>query len=298
VLVSTATSPSVRLHGTFINPNHFAGYLQIALAFSFGLLWRELLHNRERASGIRDLADRVEKRAIPMAGPVILWAVIGAGIALTRSRGGILAASITTLTMLTLAMIGKAHRTRVAFWIVPSVVAGLLFVAFATGDAPILRFLASDPRDPESDMRLEIWRASLRLSHHSPLVGTGLGTFREAFRRVQPAAVVGLVEQAHNDFLQMLVTGGWIGAALATLTFVSILALLLRAWGRQDHREENAFALAGIGALVALMLHGLVEFNMSIPAIPATLAVMTGLAWAAATWEQKRPSPRAADPAR
>lgn len=76
-----------------------------------------------------------------------------------------------------------------------------------------------------------------------------------------------------------------------------MLALLLRAWMRQEHREESAFALAGTGVLISLMLHGLVEFNMSIPAIPATLALMLGVAWAAATYEQRRPSPRAADPA-
>ncbi|HEX7422081.1 MAG TPA: O-antigen ligase family protein [Thermoanaerobaculia bacterium] len=297
VLVSTATtSPSVRVHGTFINPNHFAGYLQIGLAFSFGLLLRELLHSRERGDGIRDLADRVEKRAIPLVGPVLLWVVIAAGIALTRSRGGILAALITTITMLALATVGRRRQTRLAFAIVPAVLAALVLVAFTTGEAPLLRFLAADPRDTASDMRPEIWRASLLAWHQSPTLGTGLGAFREAFRRVQPQSVVGLVEQAHNDFLQMLVTGGWIGAVLVTGAFLSMLALLLRAWMRQEHREESAFALAGIAALISLMLHGLVEFNMSIPAIPATLAIMLGLAWTAATYEERRPCPRAADP--
>jgi putative inorganic carbon (hco3(-)) transporter len=296
LLYSTATTPAAeRLHGTFINPNHFAGYLEIALAFAFGVAWRELLHNRERADGIRDLADRVEKRAVPLVGPVLLWAVVAAGIALTRSRGGILAALLTTVTLVALAPLHRRQsRASIAIPVVLVVAGGLIFVAFTTGEAPLLRFFASDPRDIRSDMRTEIWRASLRAYDHSPLLGTGLGTFREAFRRVQPRSVEGLVEQAHNDFLQMLVTGGWIGGALVAIAFASMLIILIRAWLQQEHREESAIGLAGIGALLSLMVHGLVEFNMSIPAIPATLAVMLGLAWAAAIF-QPRPS-RASTP--
>jgi O-antigen ligase len=291
ILYSTATTSAMqRLHGTYINPNHFAGYLGLTLAFAFGIFWREVLHNRERADGVRDMADRLEKRAIPLIATVLVWSVAAAGIGLTRSRGGILAALLTTIALIILAPLHRRRQARMAVAAVPAVLAvlaGLVFVFFTAGEAPLLRFLASDPRDVGSDMRVEIWTASLKAFHRSPLLGTGLGTFREAFRRVQPHSINGLVEQAHNDFLQMLVTGGWIGSVLVVIAFGSMLVLLIRAWLRQEHREESAFALAGIGALLSLILHGLVEFNMSIPAIPATLAVMLGLAWAAA---QYRPS--------
>jgi len=36
------------MHGTFINPNHFAGYLEIGLAFSFVLLWTEISRSGRR----------------------------------------------------------------------------------------------------------------------------------------------------------------------------------------------------------------------------------------------------------
>lgn len=287
ILYSTATTAAEeRLHGTYINPNHFAGYIQIALAFAFGIVLREILHNRERASGIEDMGERFEKRALPLVAPVLLFGVLAAGIGLTRSRGGILAAALTTIIVLTLAPLHQARPGRrrvIAIALIVAVFAGVLFVAFTTGEAPILRFLAADPRDVGSDERVELWRASVAAWQLSPTFGAGLGAFREAFRRTQPASVEGLVEEAHNDFLQMLVTGGWAGATLVAIAFASMFVLLVRAWRRQEHREESAFALAGIGALLSLIIHGLVEFNMSIPAIPATLAVMIGIAWAAAT---------------
>ena len=90
-----------------------------------------------------------------------------------------------------------------------------------------------------------------------------------------------MIEHAHNDFLQILVTGGVVGAALGVALFGSLFVVFYRAWSRQIHREESALALAGLGALLSLTLHGLVEFNLSIPVIPATLSSVLGLAWAA-----------------
>jgi O-antigen ligase len=300
ILYSAATTDAEdRLHGTFINPNHFAGYIEIALAFAFGLVWREILHSRERGAALRDIGERFEKRAMPLVAPILLWAVMAAGIGLTRSRGGILAAAVTTAILLAIAPFHQARTGRrrvMAIALIVAVLGGNVFVAVSTGQAPLLRFLASDPRDVSTDDRVEMWRASIAAWHLSPTFGAGLGAFREAFRRTQPAIVEGLVEQAHNDFLQMLVTGGWVGASLVVIAFASFFVLLVRAWRRQEHREESAFALAGIGALLSLTLHGIVEFNMSIPAIPATLAAMLGIAWAAATTNGDRgtiPRPRA-----
>ena len=277
-------SASERVHGAFVNPNHFAGYLEIALAMAFGALWGEVLVNRDRGLGIRDRGDRLEKRLLPMAGRILLWGVIAAGIALTRSRGGILAAAVSTVVLLIMGAIhrpGKERRDRIAVFSALAVLLGFGFVALSTGEGPLLRFLAADPRDVGTDDRFAIWQTSLKAWRLFPLLGSGLGAFREAFRRVQPRELHGLVEQAHNDFLQLLVTGGWIGAALGVVVFLSAAVLLIRAWRAQRHREESGFILGGFGALLMLTLHGIVDFNMSVPAIPATLAVLVGASWAA-----------------
>ena len=286
LVVAALINPSDRLHGTFINPDHMAGYLEIGLAFAFGLVWTEVLTNSERVKGMHDRGERFERRFIPLAWRILVWVVIGAGIVLTRSRGGLLASALTTAILLLMALfrlqagsMERQQRIRALGALVFSL--GLMLVIFTTGQAAILRFLASDPRDIGTDTRVEIWRGSLRAFHLFPNSGSGLGTFREAFRRVQTTEIVGLVEQAHNDFLQLLVTAGWAGGALGAIAFGSMLILLLGGWTRQQHREESAFILAGFGALLCLTLHGLVEFNMSIPAIPATLAAMIGSAWSA-----------------
>jgi O-antigen ligase len=285
IYASATTGAAQRLHGTFINPNSFAGYLEIALAIAFAAVYRELLYGRERAAGAEDAAERFERRVLPLLLPAVAWATVAAGLALTRSRGGIVAATGSTLVLIALVAL-KPRRDGSAATIATGaalfVIAGIIFVISTTGSAAALRFFASDPRDLTSNTRTEIWAASIKAWHSSPLLGSGLGAFRESFRRVQPASIQGLVEQAHNDFLQILVTCGVIGAALAAVALGSILILLVRAWLKQVRREESAVAIASIGALISLLLHGIVDFNLSIPAIPATLAVVLGTSWAAA----------------
>jgi O-antigen ligase len=287
VVVAAALRSGERVHGPFTNPDHFAGYLEIALALAFGALWAEVLTSRDRAAEALERAERFERRFPAMAARLLLWSLIAAGIALTESRGGMLAAGVTTLFLFGAAILHRRSRAhgRAATATGLALLLAILFVGAAVGAQRFYRFLETDPRDLTGNTRVALWKTSLAAWREFPFVGSGLGTFREAFRRVQPRELRAFVEQAHNDFLQLAVTGGAVGAALGVLLFVSLFTLLLRAWARQRHREESALALAGLGALLSLTLHGLVEFNLSIPIIPATLACVLGASWAAARRE-------------
>lgn len=282
IFFALVREPAERLRGLFENPNHFAGYLEIILALAFGALWSEVLTGADRASSAGHERS-LEKRFLRLSGWALVWAIVATGIAMTRSRGGILAAGVTTLVLLGMAMLHRRTglRRRAARGLALAFVAGVLFVAITTGPRPFQRFLWSDPRALQGELRVPLWKTSVEAWRQFPLLGSGLGTFPDAFRRVQPRDLNFLVEQAHSDFLQLLVTGGSLGAALGVLLFASLFFLLGRAWRRERHREESATVLAGFGALLSLTLHGLVEFNMSIPIIPAMLACALGAAFAA-----------------
>lgn len=293
VFLQSADDPSAgRLHGAFINANHFSGYLEIMLALSFGALWREVLHARERDRRFSERGRRFESSFMRVSARALVWGLFAAGIALTKSRAGILVAVIATLLMLALGLGHrrvKRQRYALALFGGGAIAAGILFVAMAARQQPILRFLASDPRDPASDLRPTLWRLSWLAWKNFPVFGSGLGTFREAFRRIQPPNFDFFVEFAHSDPLQLLVTGGLIGFVLGATAFVIFGARLFRRWRRDQRREETSFMLAGLGALFSIALHGFVEFNLSIPAVPATLAAVLGFAWAATYADENRP---------
>jgi O-antigen ligase len=279
-----------RLHGAFVNPNHFAGYLEIALAVAFGLLWRELLHYGSSVRRGEQRGRQFENLLIKTSLRALVWGVIAAGIALTESRGGILCAGIVMVVMLSIAPLHpriKSRRWSLAAAGLGAMAAAVGLTALAVKQQPILRFLASDPRDPASDLRFNLWQLSVEAWQRFPLLGSGLGTFRDAFRHVQPRNFNYLVEFAHSDPLQLLVTGGAIGFLLGATAVVALLVALLKRWHREQRREESAFLLAAFGAILSLALHGLMEFNLSIPAIPATLACVAGFGWASAHAEEE-----------
>ncbi len=271
-----------RLRGAFPNANSFAGYLEIALAVAFGALWAEVLVGPDRERPGTERADRLERRLMPMAGRVLAWSCVAIGIGLTQSRGAITAAALTTLGLLALGTSHPRARARRVFAGILAIGVALGCVAAVAGRVPLLRFFSSESRDLHGGTRFEIWKASLEIWRKFPTLGSGLGSFADAFRRVQPRGLNAVIEQAHSDPLQLLVTGGVAGAALGVLLYVSLFVTLGRAWWLQAHREESAAVLAGLGALGSLTLHGCIEFNMSIPAVPITLAVVLGVSIAAA----------------
>lgn len=282
--IFAAATTGERLHGLFINPNHLAGWLEIALMVALGLLWVEVLQG---PGPTVDPERALEKRIARLAMKALPLLMIAGGIALTRSRAGIAAAAATVVLFLVLALTHSSARRRrrrktAAGGVALAALGVVSFLALSVGGRPFLRFLAADPRDPESDLRTRLWSYAIDAWQQFPIFGSGLGSFREAFRRVQPREVPGLVEQAHSEPFQMLVTGGAVGLALSVAMIASLLVILFRLWRRQEHREESAMALAGFCAVVALLLHGLAEFNFSIPAIPALLAIVAGWSLAAA----------------
>jgi O-antigen ligase len=80
------------------------------------------------------------------------------------------------------------------------------------------------------------------------------------------------IGEAHNDYLQALLDGGVIGAALvAWLLLVAFRGALARA-------PRSPLDLSLFGALLGFALHGLVDFNGQIPANAATWVALAALA--------------------
>lgn len=277
---------SGRIAGPFINPNHFSGWLEIAFACALGVLWREVLMNRDRSRGVTDRGERIEKRLLPIVLATLLVGALGTAIGLTKSRGGVAASTMLVAIMIVLALSHSRvrNRARTAILAAFMITLSIGFVVATAKREPVLRYLESDPREIAADTRVTLWATTLEAWQAYPIFGSGLGTFREAYRPHQPREIPQLVEQAHSDPLQILVTGGALGFLLAAGALVAAIVRLVRLFHRQRHREEAAFTLAGIGSLAVLAIHGLVEFNLSIPAIPATLACVAGFAFAAGAW--------------
>jgi putative inorganic carbon (HCO3(-)) transporter len=273
--------------GTFINHNHFAGFLELTMPFLVGSglyyfqVWQE--NRRRRYSGRQQPGASAGFQAFVY---VFLVIVILAGLIFSRSRGGILGALISLLFIALLAQL----RVRRKSWLV-----GLLaFIAVAAGYGlwiglgPVLfRFEQLGLGKQEFDIatRLAFSRDAIGLLRDYPWTGTGLGTFAIAFRHYQASWVQLFVEHVHNDYVEFATDAGIPGATLLFLPIVYLLIRMIVNFLRDPRRYRSSILLGCIGSVLAILIHSGMDFNLQIPANALTLAVVLGIGYKAACVE-------------
>ncbi|MGD0402571.1 MAG: O-antigen ligase family protein [Candidatus Acidiferrales bacterium] len=266
--------------GTYINRNHYAGFLEMILPFSLALVFYEyakLRGNRDRSTSFRSLIARSGLQKL------ILWlcvsVILCAALIFSRSRMGILAATASVLVIFALIAISRFHGPTssllAAMFIVLSI--GL---ALWIGPGPIVsRFQnVGDEYSLGGPSRVSIWRDALPLIRQHPWFGTGLGTFPIAYTSGQTAFLGQFVNHAHNDYLEF---ASDLGIPAALLLFAAIVLILARAVRTFlfSHRDfERVVALGCAGSIVAILLHSFADFNLYIPANALVFSAILGLA--------------------
>jgi len=258
-----------RLRGTFINPDHLALFLELALATALAWLWWSI--RRARA------AESLERRLLLVGPALIVWLGFFAAIAFTGSRAGLLGAVLATAAQ------GAAAALRKRRWGMAPAGVGLAVLGIGTVAAIGLqeglgRWLATSPYELTWSSRRTAYAATWELWRRFPWTGTGMASFRDAFPMVQPASIPGGWWHAHNDWLEALATLGVLGALLLLGGLVAAVRRLFQVLGGDNRGEDRAAALAGYGALAAAAVHSALDFGLTIPANALGLAVLVGAA--------------------
>lgn len=260
---------SPRLHGTFVNPNHLALYLEMALAVAFAAVWWGARRARKE--------PLVERRVILLAIPGLLWLTLFTGLAFTGSRGGLLAA-VAGVGAQGLLAAAVRRRWRSAVLGLGAAAAGIAVVAAVGLREGLGRILTTTAGDASWGARWREYGAVVDLWQRFPATGTGLGTFREAFPAVQPPDLQGTWWHAHSDLLELLATTGVLGLLLLAAGLVPLVLRLAAVLSGAGRSEDRAAALAVLGALAAVGVHEVLDFGLTMPGNALTLAVLAGAA--------------------
>ena len=258
-----------RLRGSFVNPDHLALYLEIALAIAFAWGWWALRRAR--------LDLPAERRLLLAAPPVAVWLILFLGLAFTGSRGG-LAAAVFAAGAQGLLLAKAARRKGLASIGALAVLAGVGVVAAVNLQAGFGRLAATSVYEVTWNARREVYAATWDLWQGFPWLGTGLGAFRDSLALTQPADLPGTWWHAHSDWLELLATVGLLGAAAFLLGLVPLVVRLARGWTADRRSEDRAAILAALGALVSLAIHESIDFGLTMPACAITLAALVGAA--------------------
>jgi O-antigen ligase len=152
-----------------------------------------------------------------------------------------------------------------------------LGVVLLGGEFSINRFIDSVNTDDPTTGRAHFWAVTLDIIKAHPYVGVGLGAFGVIYTRYDTRSGLYRLEQAHNDYLQVLSDGGIVGAVLA-LSFVVLLfyKAIQRAKSRDDFRR--GVALASLSGCFAVLVHSFFDFTLHTTSNALLFLVLAALA--------------------
>ena len=257
--------------GTYICPNHLAGWLELTLPLGLAYL----------------LAGRLSHLARILVGYAVL--VILAGLAATESRGAWMATALALLGFFAVLLGQRGQRIPALLLMLLLVGAAAWFVVQAGASSDRVQQLVN--MDSTADARMHIWPAAVKIWQANFWWGAGPAHFDHLFRIYRDPQVQARPERAHNDYLNTLADWGVVGAALVAVALVLVFWSVGRIWPHVQRegddlrsRQSNrmAFVLGATTGLVALLLHGVTDFNFHIPA--NALAAVALMALVTAHW--------------
>ena len=291
-------SHAAQASGGFVNRNHLAGFLEITLALGIGLMIGALQETGPRSwrQFWRDTAQLLLSAKAPLR---IFLVVMVIALVMTRSRMGNTAFLSSLLIAGSVALILSRHATRNTVILIASLIAIDLFIigAWFGVEKTVDRIRATTQVEIEERVEPTVYAAEMVRDY--PLFGSGPGTFYTAFPRYRGSDIKPFYDHAHNDYTEILVESGVIGAALLGSLPLWALVLAVLALSRRRDPLARGFAFAVLMGVCALALHSTVDFNLQIPANALAFVVLLAYGWVALYLERTsgRPPPSPAGPA-
>lgn len=255
------------MYGPFVNRNHMATWLVMALPLVCGYIFARV-DDRARRTSAADAFDVVMVWLMASA-VAMLIAVIG-----SLSRSGAIGAVAAATCFVIAAPSGGSKRVRLAL------VAGVLAaIAIAVTNPQMIRLLArfQDSRTTETWSRAEIWRQTLPIVRDFRWTGVGAGAYRMAMLVYQQSDRALFFNQAHNHYLQLAAEGG-----LLLLIPMSIAAVALGArlvFHLTDDRSPMFWIRVGaVAGIAGVLVQSVWETGLRMPANALLFATLCGVA--------------------
>jgi len=261
------------IYGPYVNRNHYAGLMEMLTPFPLVLAATRMTDGN---------------RKIAVAG---IAALMAASIFLSGSRGGMVA-FVAQMIVLGVLLI----RKRDSGWKQPLMLGGFLAVVIVflvwMGGNELTRRLASIHSEAREEIsggvRVSIDRDCLRMLIRRPLLGWGLGTFPIVYPEFRSFYTTFFVNQAHNDYLQLLVETGVAGFSIAVWFLVLVFRRAARKLKNWTENASGTMTVAALLGCIGILVHSLLDFNLQIPANAALFYVLCALAASAPLLESQR----------
>jgi hypothetical protein len=202
----------------------------------------------------------------------LFFAIAGVAILASFSRGGYMALAVVVLLL--------ALSLPARLWLVP-LLAALGFVVSRL--PPIASRLGHevDFHDPNNSfaIRLNVWRATLQMLRDHPVFGAGLSGFPKTVEPYRAGVGAQPLQYPHDILLNFWTETGVLGVVAFGWLLVQGFRYTLRGW-RRASQAWRPYHLGVALALVAIVVHGLVDVPYWKNDLSAELWILLGLTWA------------------
>lgn len=261
-----------RIYGSYVNHNHYAGLMELLVPIPLIISLSRLASEKVRiAAGIA---------AAIMVGTIFL----------SGSRGGMLAIFVE-LAIFAIVLLRQKKTLRFTLGIGTFAVVLVSLLVWLGGKELSTRVasISTEARGEISGgMRLSIDHDTVQMFRYRPIFGWGLGTFPVVYPQFRSFYTNFFVNEAHNDYLQLLAEMGVLGFGTLIWFLVVVYRRALRKIGKWPSDVSGAVTLSCTLGIVGILVHSLFDFNLQIPANAALFYVFCALAAAPPLLQRSR----------
>ncbi|HEX9962902.1 MAG TPA: O-antigen ligase family protein, partial [Pyrinomonadaceae bacterium] len=181
--------------------------------------------------------------------------------------------------------------------------AGLAVALFATivvgsvligGESSLTRIAETATSADITTNRTHIWNVTLSVIKNNPIFGAGLGAFPQVYTGFDTLNGMERVEQAHNDYLQILADAGIVGLIIAAFFVFWLFRDGLRNVKTHDTFRRGV-AVGALAGCFAIFVHSIFDFVLHTTAISMmflTLCALVAVSGQKSEDDAETPSPR------
>lgn len=250
------------IYGPYVNHNHYAGLMELLVPVP---LMISLSH----------LADEKLRIAAGVAAAVMIGTVF-----LSGSRGGMIAV-LAELFILAFVVLRRRRSIRIVIGFAAFIVLLFSMLAWLGGEqltSRVSTITSETHTELSGGMRVSIDRDALKMFVRKPLLGWGLGTFPVVYPQFRSFYTNFFVNQAHNDYLQLLTETGIVGFGIMVWFLIVLYREALRKLEHWSSDVSGAMTLACLLGCTGILVHSFFDFNLQIPANAAFFYVLCTLA--------------------
>ncbi|MDQ3799966.1 MAG: O-antigen ligase family protein [Acidobacteriota bacterium] len=246
--------------GSFVNRHNFAAFMEMSLAVPLGLMFVGAVPRDKRLLYVTAIG------------------LMGIALLLSGSRGGLVAllAEIFFLIILTTKTKGYgqiALKIGLGVALFVTIVVGSVLIG---GESSLTRFAETAASGNITTNRTHIWTVTFDVIKNNLLFGAGLGAFPQVYTAFDTLNGTERVEQAHNDYLQILADAGIVGLIIG-----AFFVFWLFRDGLRNIKTHNTFrrgvAVGALAGCFAVFVHSIFDFVLHTTAISMMFLTLCAL---------------------